>query len=136
MDPRESPDGRSVYFLEPPVGTLTMTAITLKRVSVEAGDVSTVVSGVRFGRWDVADTGIVFLTGAPGLSPDPAAPDMLEFFSFKENQTRRLGEVAFPVTSRGYSTPRALTVSPDGRWVVVSHIDHWERDIVLADNFR
>jgi hypothetical protein len=40
------------------------------------------------------------------------------------------------VTSRGYSPPRVLTVSPDGRWVVVSHMDHWERDIVVADNYR
>ena len=136
MEPRESPDGRSVYFLEPPAGRPTMAAIPLKRVSVDGGDVSTVLSGVRLGRWDVADTGIVFLTGAPGLTPDPAAPDVLEFFSVKDNRTRRLGELPFPVTSRGYSTPRALAVSPDGRWVVVSHMDHWERDIVVADNFR
>jgi Tol biopolymer transport system component len=135
MDPRESPDGRSVYFLEP-VGRPTMALLTLKRVSVDGGDVSTVVSGVRLGRWDAAETGIVFLTGTPGIAPDPAVPDALEFFSFKDNQTRRLGEVPFPVISWGYSTPRALTVSPDGRWVVVSHMDHWERDIVLADNFR
>jgi hypothetical protein len=61
---------------------------------------------------------------------------VLEFYSVKDDRTRRLGELPFPVTSRGYSPPRVLTVSPDGRWAVVSHMDHWERDIVLADNFR
>jgi hypothetical protein len=109
---------------------------TLKRVSVDGGQVSTVVSGVRRGRWDVADSGIVFLTGAPGLAPDPATPDALEFFSFNDGRTRRLGELPFPVISRGYSPPRVLTVSPDARWALVSHMDHWERDIVVADNFR
>jgi Tol biopolymer transport system component len=136
MDPRESSDGRSVYFLEPPPGRPTVVATTLKRVSVDGGGVSTVLSGVRLGRWDVTDTGIVFLTGALGITPDPATPDALEFYSVKDDRTRRLGELPFPVTSRGYSPPRVLTVSPDGRWVVVSHMDHWERDIVLADNFR
>jgi len=139
MDPRESPDGRSVYFLDPPFGPYTnpfLTATTLQRVSVEGGNVGTVLSGVRRGRWDVADTGIVFLTGAPGIAPDPATPDAIEFYSFTDGRTRRVGELPFPVTSRGYSPPRVLTVSPDGRWVVVSHMDHWERDIVVTDNYR
>jgi hypothetical protein len=91
---------------------------------------------IRRGRWDVVDTGVVFLTGAPGLLPDPATPDALESYSFKDGRTRRLGEVPFPVTRPGYSPPRVLTVSPDGRWIVLSHMDHWRRDIVVADNFR
>ena len=83
-----------------------------------------------------ADTGIVFLTDAPGLAPDAATPDALELYSVNDGRTRGLGELPFPVTGRGYSPPRVLTVSPDGRWAVVSHMDHWERDIVVADNFR
>jgi hypothetical protein len=47
-----------------------------------------------------------------------------------------VGELPFPVTSGGYSPPRVLSASPDGRWVVVSHMDHWARDILVADNFR
>ncbi len=136
MDPRESPDGRSVYFLEALSGNPFRVATTLKRVSVEGGKVSTVLSGVRRGRWDVADTGIVFLTGAAGPAPDPATPDALELYSLTDGRTQRLGELPFSVTSRGYSPPRVLTLSPDGRSVVVSHIDHWERDIVVADNYR
>jgi Tol biopolymer transport system component len=138
-DPRESPDGRSIFFLEPPSvsgGNPFWTATTLKRMAIDGGNVSTVISGVRRGRWDVADTGIVFLRDPPGSTPDPATPDALEFFSFDDAQTRELGEFPFPVTSRGYSPPRVLTVSPDRRWVVVSHMDHWARDIVVADNFR
>jgi Tol biopolymer transport system component len=134
LDPRESPDGRSVYFLEPTGSPWATTR--LKRVSVEGGNASTVLSGLRRGAWDVVDTGIVFLTGSPALWPDPATPDALELYSFKDERIRRLGELPFLVTGRGWSPPRVLTVSPDGRWVVVSHQDHWARDIVVADNYR
>jgi Tol biopolymer transport system component len=136
MDPRESPDGKSIYFLERPSGNSFWFATTLKRVSIDGGIASTVLSGLTRGRWDITDTGVAFLTGAAGLAPDPATPDALEFYSFADGRTRRLGEFPFPVTGRGYSPERALTVSPDARWAVVSHMDHWERDIVVADNFR
>ncbi len=134
MDPRESPDGRSVYFLQPASGPYASS--TVKRVSLDSGSVSTVLSGVYRGRWDVVDDGIVFLTGASGLSPDPAKPDALELYSFKDGRTRRLGELPFPVMSRGYGPPRVLAVSPDRRWALVAHMDHWARDIVVADNYR
>jgi Tol biopolymer transport system component len=45
LDPRESPEGRSVYFLEP-IGS-PYAATTLKRVNVEGGKASTVLSGIR-----------------------------------------------------------------------------------------
>jgi hypothetical protein len=105
-------------------------------VSVDGGNVSTILSGVWRGSWDVAEAGIVFLTGAPGLAPDPARPDAIEFYSFKDGRIRRVGELPFPVMGRGYSPPRVLAVSPDGRWAVVSHMDQWTRDIVVFDNFR
>ncbi|HET6899170.1 MAG TPA: hypothetical protein VFK70_12510, partial [Vicinamibacteria bacterium] len=139
IDPRESPDGRSVYFLEPPSGPYGnpfWAPATLKRVSTDGGPGRPVLSGLRQGRWDVTDTGIVFLTDAGGLAPNPETPDALEFFGFDQGRPRRLGELAFPVTSRGYSAPRVLTVSPDGRWAIVSHMDRRERDIVVADRFR
>jgi Tol biopolymer transport system component len=138
LDPRESPDGQSVYFRAPPTGpggNPFAAPATLERMSVDGGSVSTVLSGVRQGRWDLTDAGILFLTGASG-APDLAQPDALEFYSFIDGRTRRVGELPFPVTSGGYSPQRVLSASPDGRWVVVSHMDHWARDIVVADNFR
>jgi Tol biopolymer transport system component len=133
-DPREAPDGRSVYFLE--AARTAWTSTTLNRVSVDGGNVRTVLSGVWRGSWDVAETGIVFLSGAPGLAPDAARPDAIEFYSFEDGRIRRVGELPFPVMGRGYGPPRVLAVSPDGRWAVVSHMDHWTRDIVVFDNFR
>jgi Tol biopolymer transport system component/DNA-binding winged helix-turn-helix (wHTH) protein len=132
MEPRESPDGRSVYFLQPSAGN----PLEIQRVSLDGGNVSTVLPGVYPGRWDVVDDGIVFLTGAIGINPDPAKPDALEHYSFQDGRTRRLGELPFPAMSRGYGPPRVLTVSPDRGWALVAHQDHWARDIVVADNFR
>ena len=135
-EPRESPDGRSVYFLGATSGHPFWQGANVKRMNPDGTNVTTVLSGVLLGRWEVTDDGIVFLTGASGLNPDPADPDVLEFYSFEGHRTRRLGELPFPVMSRGYSPPRVLAVSPDRRWAVVTHMDHWERDIVVADNFR
>ena len=57
MDPRESPDGRSVYFLEPPVRQLrSWVATTLKRVERPTEETSSTVA--------------VWLSGeADGMSP-------------------------------------------------------------------
>ena len=35
-----------------------------------------------------------------------------------------------------YGANRFLTVSRDGSWAVASHVDRWERDILVVDRFR
>jgi len=47
---------------------------------------------------------------------------------------RSVLELPFAVTRTGVS--RLLTVSRDGRWALGSHIDSWERDVLVADHFR
>jgi len=134
MEARESLDGRNLYFLETvdhPYATMT-----LKSLSRDGGSIQPILQGVRRGAWDVIDTGIVFLTGAPGLAPDPATPDAVNLYAFDDGRVRRLGDLPFRVTTRGYRPPRVLAVSPDGRWITVSHMDHWERDVVVADHYR
>ena len=92
--------------------------------------------GLRPAAWDVTDDGIVFLSGSPGIMRDDANPDAIELYRFSDGGIQRLGVVPFPVTGRGYQPARALIASPDGRWVVVSHIDSTERDVLVADNVR
>jgi Tol biopolymer transport system component len=133
-EPHESPDGRAIYFVEPLANPSAET--TLRRVSVDGGSVNTVLSGIRPGAWDVADGGIFFLTSLPGTAPVAERPNALDAYSFEDQRTRRVGEIPFPVVPRGYSPPRVLTVSPDGRWAIVSHMDNWTRDIMVADNVR
>jgi len=135
-EPRESPDGRSIYFLSWPAADQAWATTTVNRVGVDGGPVTPVLSGVSAGRWDLVDTGIVYVTGPTQMVSDPATPDALEFYSFADGRSRRLGELPFPVTRHGYRPPRVLSVSPDLTWALVSHMDNWTRDIVVADNFR
>ncbi len=54
--------------------------------------------------------------------------------SFADGRVRQIGGLPFLVARFGAS--RLLSVSRDGRWALVSHIDGWPRDIVVADNVR
>jgi Tol biopolymer transport system component len=133
-EPREAPDGKTVYFLE--TGQSPYVTATLRQISNDGGKSSTVLAGIRPAGWDVTDAGIVFLSGSPGIVRDETDPDTIDFFSFADRRVRRLGQVPFPVTGRGFQPARALIASPDGRSIVLSHMDKSERDILVADIVR
>ena len=133
FEPREAPDGRSLFYVDAPHQNGLGPGSKLKQVSVDGGPTSVALSGVPSGAWDVTDTGIVFVSGAPGASPGPPA-DAVQFYSFADRRVRRIGALPFLVARFGAS--RLLSVSRDSRWAVVSHIDDWPRDIVVADNVR
>ena len=134
FEPREAPDGRSLFYVDAPHENGLGQGSKLKRVSVDGGPTSVALSGVPPGAWDVTDTGIVFVWGAPGPSQGSPAADAVQFFSFADGRVRRIGTLPFMVARFGAS--RLLSVSRDGRWALVSHIDNWPRDIVVADNVR
>ncbi len=134
FEPREAPDGRSLFYVVAAHRNGLGAGSTLKQVSVDGGPTSVVLSGVPPGAWDVTDTGIVFVSGAPGPSHGSPAADAVEFYSFADGRVRQIGTLPFLVARFGAS--RFLSVSRDGRWALVSHIDNWPRDIVVADNVR
>ncbi|HMJ86156.1 MAG TPA: hypothetical protein VK504_23425, partial [Vicinamibacterales bacterium] len=86
------------------------------------------------GAWDVTDRGIVFVSGVAGVAGSSGPPDALDLFSFADRRIQRLAQLPFSVAR--YGVPRVLTVSRDGRWALAAHIDRWDRDILVADNFR
>ena len=47
------------------------------------------------------------------------------------NSIARLG-----LTIGRFGVPRFLAVPRDGRWALASHIDNWERDIMVLDGLR
>ena len=53
---------------------------------------------------------------------------------FAEARVRPLGELADRVAPFGLY--RFVVASRDGRWVLAAHIDRWDRDIMVIDNFR
>ena len=136
FEPREASDGKSLYYVDAPRSNGLRFRAQLKRVDVNGGAESVVSKGIRPGAWDITDAGVVFVTGTPGPTPTPSAnpPDVLEFYSFAEAAVRQLGPLPFPVSRFG--SGKVLIASRDGRWVVGSHIDRWERDILVADNVR
>ena len=133
--PREAPDGRSLFFI---TGALVGMGppVTLKRVSTEGGPSSTVREGMFAGGWDVIDAGIIFVSGplVLGSSRQPDPPDTLMLLDFAGGAGRPLGELPFRFARWG--TMRVMTASRDSGWVLVSHVDQWERDVFVLDHFR
>jgi Tol biopolymer transport system component len=135
FEPRESPNGRTIYFVDARVGNGLVSAATLKQIPSAGGAETVVFSGLPPGAWDVTDRGVVFVTGNAGVrSTTPDTEDALDLYSFADRRVHRLGVLPFPMAR--YGVRRLLTVSADGRWALAAHIDRWDRDILVADNFR
>lgn len=136
FEPRESPDGKSIYFIDRPRRYGLGIGATLKRLSVAGGPVETVDVPVMPGAWDIADNGIVFIS-VPRLSGPMGfnqGPDVLQLYDFSNGRIHTLGTFGFRVGP--FASNHFLKVSPDGRWAVVSHVDRWDRDILVIDKFR
>lgn len=134
FEPRESSDGRVIYYVDAPARNGLGISAAVKQVSSAGGPETVVFNGVPPGAWDVTDRGIVFVRGAAGVAGSAGVPDELDFYRFTDRRTQRLGELPFPVARYGVS--RTLTVSRDGRWALAAHIDRWDRDVLVVDNFR
>jgi Tol biopolymer transport system component len=132
-EPRVSADGRHVYFLDRArlVGGVPA---TLKRVSTDGGSSSVVYSGIATGSWDLAGEGIVFLMLGTGSEAASRDRNVLAMLDTTTSRVRQLGQLPFPVSR--YAVSRFLAVSRDGRWAIASHTDHWERHVMVLDNFR
>jgi len=134
FEPRESPDGRAIYFIDSPrVPGLRPTG-KLKKVSVDGGAAEPVDVPAMPGAWDVTDTGIVFMVAEDVSAGSTGAADVLKVYDLAERRVRSLAELPFRVSPFGVT--HFLTVSRDGRWALASHIVRWERDILVVDNFR
>jgi Tol biopolymer transport system component len=131
FEPRESSDGQRVFYLDAPLTNGLGQPGLLKQVPAVGGPESDVIRGPRPGAWDVTGAGIVFLNGEPGFSTQP---DYLEVFRFDDRKVHRLGPLPFHVSRFG--TLRLLMAARDGRSVILSRIDRWDRDILAADHVR
>jgi Tol biopolymer transport system component len=134
FEPRQSPDGRILYFVNAPRSFGLFPVATLKQCSTDGGAVTTVLSGIIPGAWEVTDPGVVF--GVPRARPLEVSPepDELAFYDFAERRVRSLGVLAFRIAPFGVN--RHLTVARDGRWMLANHIDKWDRDIMVVDRFK
>ena len=119
--PVESPDGKFVYYAEN-----YFNVPRLWKIPVEGGEESVVHQDLKvhtFASWAVVDDGIYF------INPEGRA---IKFFSFA---TRRVTEIA-TLEKEAFTGLPGLSVSPDGRLMVYTQVDHRTSDIMLVENFR
>jgi Tol biopolymer transport system component len=116
----ESVDGKFVYYKK------GRGIPGIWRTPVEGGEEVLVLTHHKAGlgrAFTLVEKGIYFAT-----AEDPAKP-LIEFYNFA---TRKVTQVA------ALSKPfyHALSVSPDGRWLLYTQVDQSGSDIMLMENFR
>ncbi len=118
-DPRESQDGRFLYYFHQPGNSI-------RRVSVIGGEEIPVLQGRETISllWDVWDAHIIYAT------VDPDDPRLhIEVLDLETGEGKR----TFSLTE---DLSAGMTVSPDGRWVLVSKAEPAASDIMLVEGFR
>jgi dipeptidyl aminopeptidase/acylaminoacyl peptidase len=131
FEPRASADGRSVYFVDRPREQGPVRA-RLKRISAGGGLSSVVHDGIRPGGWELTERGIVFVMQDDVRPAGSGARDVVAVLDTATMRVRKVGELPFPLAPFG--TRRFLIASRDGRWAIASHIDRWDRDVMVLDN--
>jgi len=135
FDLRESPDGSAIYFIARPRAFSVNLATPLKRMPAGGGPSEDVGIRVAYGAWEVTDSGIVFVAEeSEGLQNSRGGKNVLRQYDFADRQVHTIARLGFIIGP--YGVPRFLAVSRDGRWALANHVDHWERDVVVLDNFR
>jgi Tol biopolymer transport system component len=117
--PKESPDGKVVYY------QLTDSQDVWK-VAIGGGEETRVLGPVA--EFAVTAEGIYFIEIGTRMWVGTAG-NSLKFFSFAKGTTEKVADVKL-------NPLNALSVSPDGRYVLFSQIDPFVSDLMLVENFR
>jgi Tol biopolymer transport system component len=119
--PEESPDGKVVFY-----GKLGTNG--LWSVPTDGGEERQVLDSVMGRNWTVTPKGIYYFDsgGSPGT------PRAVKFYNFKTGAVNAVGAVESTV-STDFS---GMSVSPDGRWLLYSHVASTGSDLMLLDGFR
>ena len=133
FDPHESADGQFVYFVVVPRGSSLAGRSTLARISTQGGAASQVYPTVVPGAWALAGDRVVFLAARPDANVNDE-PNALAAYDVAHQRVQQLGLLPFRIAP--FFANRFLTVSPDGRWLLAPHMDRWDRDIFVLDNYR
>jgi serine/threonine protein kinase/dipeptidyl aminopeptidase/acylaminoacyl peptidase len=115
--PRLSSDGNWIYY------SRSESASEIFKLAVTGGNEYLIHNNpVNWYDWCLGDKGIYYINRKEGNS-------VIEFFNFS---TRRKEKIA-GVEIRGWAFP---TISPDGKYLLYSHVDHSDSDIILIENFQ
>jgi Tol biopolymer transport system component len=126
FEPRESSDGRYLFYLDrPPAGLAPGATARVMRLPLEGGLEEPVLEHVRPFLWSVTNTGIVFVTREQDF-------DAIDVYRFSDQQVARVGRLGFRIAGI-YSH---MTVSSDGRWALTTNLVRLDSDLMRLDNFR
>ena len=126
FEPRESPDGKSLFYLDRPLVALTIGGTaSLMRLPHGGGQGEHVLDRVRPFLWSVAETGIVFVTREPDF-------DAIDVYRFSDRRVARVGRLGFRIPG-SYTY---MSASPDGRWALATKMARFDSDLMRLDNFR
>ena len=125
FEPRVSPDGRFLYYLDRSPGGAPMSVARLMRVPLAGGHEEPVLERVWAFLWSVTDTGIIFVTREADF-------DAIEMYRFSDQRVTRLGRLGFRIPT----IYTLMSVSPDGRWALTTKIERFDTDLMRLDNFR
>lgn len=127
LRPFESPDGEYLYYVDrvaPAELTRPTGTAKLMRVPVGGGPETPVLDGLTPFWWSMADSGIFFLSREPEF-------DAIDHYAFSDRKVVRVGQLAMRAGGFGGQ----MSVSPDGRWALVTE-HRAQADLMLLDNFR
>ena len=126
FEPRESPDGQYLFFLERhPHGLGTDPTVRLMRRPIAGGQEEVMLERVRPFLWSVTDSGIVFLTRETEF-------DAIDRYRFSDQRVVRIGRLGFRLPG-SYTH---MSVSRDGRWGLATRMVRVDSDLMRLDNFQ
>ncbi|AMY08193.1 translocation protein TolB [Luteitalea pratensis] len=126
FEPRESPDGRSLFYLDRhPAGLAIDGTARLMSALLAGGPEEPVMERVLPFLWSVTDKGIVLVTREPDF-------DAIDVYRFADQWVSRVGRLGFRIP--GIYTH--MTVSRDGRWALATEMVRYDADLLLLDNFQ
>jgi len=117
----ESPDGKLVFYAKFPEPGIWS-------VPPDGGEETQVIQKAGQSLWAMARDGICFFDWKDTLTP------IVQFYGFRDPRTKTWYE--FPRGTHIDTLSSAISVSPDGRWILYTQIDQAGSNLMLVDNFR
>ncbi len=123
-DPRESPDGKTLYYLK------QRNVSAIWRAQPEGGAESVAAESVvtDFGRWQPVSDGIYLVQRVAASKP---VGEQIQFFDFATGKANLIA--ALTKLASGYG---GFCVSPDRRHLLVAQVDQNDSDVMLVENFH
>jgi Tol biopolymer transport system component len=126
FEPRESPDGRYLFYLDRGPGALAIDgAARLMRLPLAGGQEEPVLDRLRPFLWSVTEAGIVFITRELDF-------DAIDLYRFSDRRVARVGRLRFRIPG----IYAHMTVARDGRWALATNLVRFDSDLMRLDNFR